>query len=159
MIANIFILIRFKLSQSGHSHLNAASCIIYLVRNALGSWKTMLDSKNNEIQWNLIVKLYDYQRTLGFTFANKLSKQHIEFEKNKMKVKYAVQVLSQSVANALLAMSELKHPDFVNVQPTVDYLKTFDRIYDIMNSRNLAQSFHKAPLQKHNEQSWKCVFN
>ena len=56
-------------------------------------------------------------------------------------------------------MSELKHPDFVNVQPTVDYLKTFDRIYDIMNSRNLAQSFDKAPLQKHNEQSWKCVFN
>ena len=159
MIANIFILIRFKLSQSGHSHLNAASCIIYLVRNALGSWKTMLDSKNHEIQWNLIVKLYDYQRRLGFTFANKLSKQHIEFEKNKMKVKYAVQVLSQSVANALLAMSELKHPDFVNVQATVDYLKKFDRIYDIMNSRNLAQSFDKAPLQKHNEQSWKCVFN
>ena len=76
-----------------------------------------------------------------------------------MKVKYAVQLLSQSVANALVTMSELKHPDFVNVQPTVDYLKTFDRIYDIMNSRNLAQSFDKAPLQQYNEQSWKCVFN
>ena len=105
------------------------------------------------------MKLYEYQRTSGFTFANKLSKQHVEFYKNKMKVKYAVQVLSQSVASALLTMCELKHPDFVNVDATVHYLKTFDRIYDIMNSRNLTQSFDKAPLQKHNEQNWKSVFN
>jgi hypothetical protein len=32
-----------------------------------------------------------------------------------MKVKYAVQVLSQSVANALLTMFELKIPKFENV--------------------------------------------
>lgn len=61
-----------------------------------------------------------------------------------MKVKYAVQVLSQSVANALSTLAELKHPDFENVEATVEYLRTFDKIYDVMNSR----SFHK-PLEKH----------
>lgn len=118
----------------------------------------MLDSNNNEIQWQLIVNLYEYQKEHGFTFANKLNKQHVLFEKNKMKVKYAVQVLSQSVANALLTLSDLKHPKFVNVQPTVDYLKTFDSIYDIMNSRNLSQRFGKAPVQKTNEDNIKAVF-
>jgi len=118
----------------------------------------LYDVNNNEIQWQLIVNLYNYQKSCGLTLANKLTKQHILFEKNKMKVKYAVQVLSQSVSNSLLAMSEMKHPDFVNVQPTVDFLKTFDEIYDIMNSRSISQQFSKAPLQPTNENRWKHVF-
>ena len=95
------------------------------VRNCLGSWKTLLDTNDEEIQWQFIVKLYEFQKKNGFTFANKLSKQHVHFQKNQMKVKYAVQVLSQSVANALMTMCELKHPDFTNVEPTVKYLKIF----------------------------------
>jgi len=118
----------------------------------------MYDLNNNKIQWQFVVNLYNYQKTNGFNLANKLNKQHILFEKNKMKVKYAVQVLSQSVANALLTMSDLKHPEFSNVQPTVDFLKIFDVIYDIMNSRNLSQRFGKAPLQKTNENNFKSVF-
>lgn len=131
---------------------------LYPVRNALGSWKSLLDSNNDEIKWQLIVNLYEYQKANSVTLANKLTKQHVQFYKNKMKVKYAVQVLSQSVANALLAMSELKHPDFVNVGATVQYLKTFDRIYDAMNSRSLSQAFGKAPLRERNESQWKALF-
>ena len=44
-----------------------------------------------------------------------------------MKVKYAVQVLSQLVANALLTMFELKIPKFEN-SATVIFLKMFDSI-------------------------------
>lgn len=119
----------------------------------------MYDANNKEIQWQLIVNLYHYQNSCGLTFANKLSKQHVLFEKNKMKVKYAVQVLSQSVANALLTLSDLKHPDFINVHPTVEFLKTFDVIFDIMNSRSVSQQFSKAPLQPSNENRWKEIFN
>jgi hypothetical protein len=118
----------------------------------------MLDWNNNEIQWQHIVDLYEFQKTQGFRLANKVTKQHIRFEKNPMKVKYAVQVLSQSVANALLTMYELKIPKFENVHATVDYLKMFDSIFDIMNSRNLKQSFGKAPLQERNEEAWKSIF-
>ncbi len=85
---------------------------MFAVRNALGNWKILLDSANNEIAWQHIVNLYEYQKTKGLTLANKLTKQHVRFVKNKMKVKLAVQVLSQSVANALLTMSELKIPSF-----------------------------------------------
>ena len=118
----------------------------------------MIDWNNNEIQWQHIIDLYEFQKGHGFTLANKLTKQHIMFEKNPMKVKYAVQVLSQSVANALLTMCDLKNPKFVNVHATVEYLKTFDCIYDIMNSRSLFQKFGKAPLQDKNEMEWKSVF-
>ena len=94
----------------------------------------------------------------GFTLANKLTKQHVMYEKNPMKVKLAVQVISQSVANALITMNQLKVPNFEDVHPTVDYLKIFDEIFDIMNSRKLGQKFGKAPLQEKNEANWKSVF-
>jgi len=119
----------------------------------------MLDHDNNVISWHNIVNLYEYQKKNGYHLANKLTKQHIDFEKNKMKVKFAAQVMSQSVANALLTLSEMNHPDFLHVIPTVNYLKTFDRVYDIMNSRSLTQSFDKAPIQKKNSHSWKAVFD
>ena len=125
------------------------------MRNALGSWKTLIDGKNNVIRWQHIV---EYQKNNGFTLANKLTKQHVMFEKNPMKVKYAVQVLSQSVANALLTMSELKQEKFENVEATVEYLTTFDSIYDIMNSRSLQDKFGKAAVQEKNEKNWKANF-
>ena len=128
------------------------------MRNALGSWKTLIDGKNNVIRWQHIVDLYEYQKNNGFTLANKLTKQHVSFEKKPMKVKYAVQVLSQSVANALLTMSELKNDKFENVDATVEYLKTFDSIYDIMNSRSLLGKFGKAAVQEKNEDYWMSTF-
>lgn len=80
------------------------------------------------------------------------------FEKNPVKVKFAVQAVSQSVANALLTLYELKVEHFENVHPTVDYLKIFNGLFDIMNSRNLQQKFGKAPLQEVNENCWKSAF-
>ncbi len=131
---------------------------MYPVRNALGSWRTLIDWNNNKIEWQHIVDLYEYQKIHGFTLANKLTKQHIMFEKNPMKVIYATQVISQSVANSLQTMFELKMPKFENVHATVDYLKMFDCIFDIMNSRNLKQNFGKAPLQMRNEEDFKSMF-
>lgn len=132
--------------------------LLKLVRNAIGSWKTLLDEQNNVIRWQHIVDLYEYQKKNGFTLANKITKQHVNFEKNKMKVKYAAHVISKSVANALLTMCEIKTENFSDVNATVVYLKTFDTIFDIMNSRTLAEGLSKAPLQKKNEDYWKSVF-
>lgn len=132
--------------------------LVKLVRNAIGSWKSLLDGQNNVIKWQYVVDLYEYQKKNGFTLANKITKQHVDFEKNKMKVKYAAQVISNSVANALLTMREIKNENFSDVEATVVYLKTFDTIFDVMNSRTLAESFSKAPLQKKNEEYWKSVF-
>jgi elongation factor P--beta-lysine ligase len=81
------------------------------------------------------------------------------FEKNTMKVKYAVQVLSKSVANALQTMFDLKVPKFENVHATVEFLNMFDTVFDIMNSRKLNQKYCKAPLSHQNELEWKTMFS
>jgi hypothetical protein len=128
------------------------------VRNALGSWKRMFDGEGREICWNHVTELYNIQKTNGFSLANKLTKHHVNYEKNKMKVKYAAQTFSQSVANALLTMNQLQHKSFEDVTGTVNYLKTFDTIFDIMNSRTISEHFSKAPLKKDNEHTWKSVF-
>ena len=41
------------------------------------------------------------QEDVGFSFANKLKKKHLLWEKHKMNVKLAVQTLSLSVATAI----------------------------------------------------------
>ena len=71
-----------------------------------------------------------------------------------MKVSLAVQVISQSVANALLVLHDLKVEHFENVHATVEFLKTFDEIFDLMNSRQLKIGL-KAPLMESNESDWK----
>jgi hypothetical protein len=153
IVSKVTSICRFsKLTIHGYLHNN------FSVRNALGEWKTLMDGENNIIAWDHIVRLYEYQKIHGFTLANKLTKQHVLFQKNKMKVKLAVQVLSKSVANSLLTMSQLGIEHFENVGATVQYLELFDSLYDIMNSRTLAETFGKAPLQQKNEEDWKSVF-
>ena len=129
-----------------------------LVRNALGHWRTLVDAKNRLVKWKHIFDLYNHQKSEGFHLANKLTKQHIEFQKNPMKVKFAVQILSRSVANALLTMKDLKIDGFNDVEGTVDYLMYFDSIFDVMNSKSLNQSYLKSPLTERNSESWHKVF-
>ena len=119
---------------------------------------TQIDYENKLVKWQHIVDLYKHQKTEGFTLANKLTKQHIEFHKNPMKVRYAVQVLSRSVANALLTLRDLDFKNFRDVYGTSEYLLCFDSIFDVMNSRSLSQSFQKAPMKEKNEESWQTIF-
>jgi len=75
--------------------------MIKLVRNAFGEKKIFLDYENNEINFEYVQRLCYLQEKEGCHLANKLRKNHILFFKQKMKVKLATQLLSQSVADAL----------------------------------------------------------
>nr|CAI5846406.1 unnamed protein product [Callosobruchus analis] len=65
-----------------------------------------------------------------------------------MKAKIATQTLSKSVADALLYLcNDLKLQAFQNVKATVTFLKYFNDLFDILNSRNkLAKYVFKRPL-------------
>ena len=72
-----------------------------------------------------------------------------------MKVKLATQVCSQSVANALLHCAKnLKLPEFKGTEPTAEFLKCFDLLFDIMNSRFTFGKHSKAPLSSQNIHFW-----
>ena len=76
--------------------------------------------------------------------GNKLGTRHINFEKNKMNVKLAVQtVASDSVARTLRwayhnssVHEELKDFNDPDMLVTAEFLETHDKIFDICNSRS-----------------------
>ena len=69
--------------------------------------------------------------------GNKLSLNHIKFEKHKMNVRLAAQTLSSSVADAIEFLDVvMKNPKFQDSNGTVKFIRMIDRLFDMLNSRN-----------------------
>ena len=76
-----------------------------------------------------------------------------------MRVFLATQVLSDSVADAIeFCRDVLKHPDFINSSGTCDFLRTFNRIFDLLDSKMPFGKNHKVPLRKENKALWTATF-
>ncbi|KAF9419514.1 hypothetical protein HW555_004014 [Spodoptera exigua] len=123
---------------------------IKLVRNALGEKKSFLDKDNKEISWVYLEKLQEVQSINSLHAANKISAAHIDYHTQKMKVKLATQLLSNSVADALISCRNLNIEGFSDCEPTVKFIKHFNDLFDILNSRNLASHGYKKPLLANN---------
>ncbi|CAH2088904.1 unnamed protein product [Euphydryas editha] len=123
-----------------------------LVRNHWESKKVILDSNNNKIDWNLLCQLNKLQEDEGLHFANKITRRHIMFRNNIMKVKLASQVLSTSVATALKFCREnAKLTTFKNSEPTEHFVRNMNNLFDVFNSRNMKQFDYKQPLYSRNK--------
>ncbi|KAJ3595028.1 hypothetical protein NHX12_004333 [Muraenolepis orangiensis] len=65
-----------------------------------------------------------------------------------MKVKLATQVFSSSVADALEYCNTLLHlPQFRGCEEMVEFLRTIDAAFDVLNSRNPLEKGYKAPMR------------
>jgi len=75
-----------------------------------------------------------------------------------MKVKLAARTLSSSVADTLeFCAINMKLPKFKNCcAATVKFIRTVDRLFDILNSRNPFAKGFKVPLRKGNEHLWRA---
>ena len=134
--------------------------LIKLTRNALGDWGVLMDGEGNTVKWKYIVDLHKLQCENGVHFANKIRKSHVEYTKNKQKVKLATQTISKSTANSLLfCCSDLNLAQFQGAEATADFLFVFDQLFDIMNSKHPAQQFMKAPITEFNKPYWEPVLN
>jgi len=132
--------------------------MLKLVRNTLAS-QTLIDGDGKHIKWQYIEELHKLQEGEGLRAANKLRTPHIEWQRQKMKVNLAAQVISNSVGNALELCLALNLPQFKGCEATVVFFKTFDSLFDILNLRNpLAKNF-KAPMTLHNQHLWKYFFD
>jgi hypothetical protein len=95
------------------------------------------------------------QHTEGLRLDNKLKMAHIKWKQQRMKVNLAAQAFSSSVADAIeYCANELKLPQFQGSEATVKFLRTFDRLFDILNSRNPLAKGYKSPLRVSNKSSW-----
>lgn len=100
------------------------------------------------------------QESEGLHLGNKLRQAHLNFVKQKMKVRLAVQTLSQSVADALdYCRDQLSLPDFKDCSGTVKFIKMINNIFDILNSRSLVAFGYKKALFVKNYELTKNFIN
>uniref|UniRef100_A0A0K2SZC8 THAP domaincontaining protein 9like [Hydra vulgaris] n=1 Tax=Lepeophtheirus salmonis TaxID=72036 RepID=A0A0K2SZC8_LEPSM len=75
-----------------------------------------------------------------------------------MKVKLATQLISSSVADGIeFCNKDLQLLEFRNSEGTVEFLQTFDRIFDFTNSRSSLAKLFKSPLRTGKEDYWKPI--
>ena len=93
----------------------------------------------------------------GLKFANKLSKGHVQFHFHKMNVSIAAQTLSSSVADAIVFLSTSKYPGCEDVEGTVKFIRTSDRLFYMMNTKSLYGKGFKKPLVMRNFNEWNSL--
>lgn len=122
--------------------------MIKLVRNAFASLKVIVWEGKGKASWFYIEQLEKLQSSHGLALANKISKRHIDFVNQKMKVSLATQIFSKSVAECLRFLFNEKISGFESndVLVTADFLELFNDLFDILNSRKLVSYGFKGGL-------------
>ena len=125
--------------------------MLKLIRNTLGTYKVFYDENNKAIKWEHFVHLVDVQIREGLHLGTKITQRHINWFKEKMKVKLAAQTFSLSVAKALRYLRETNYANFNDCEPTERFIIFMNDAFDILNSRNLLAKGFKAGLQQYNK--------
>lgn len=119
--------------------------MIKLITNTLEDKKILHDTQGRPIEWRYIEMLYDLQDLNRIRLGNKLTKQHVQFHGKKMNVRLAAQTLSRSVADALDVLRE-KNPAFKDCGATVEFIRIFDKLFDICNSKSKFVTLYKKKI-------------
>lgn len=122
------------------------SHMLKLVRNCLGDFRTII-AEDGEVSWKYFEELHTIQENEGLHLANKLRNKHLNYQKQKMKVRLAAQLFSNSVADALMVLKNMNISSFKNSTATIRFINLFNDLFDIMNTKNLKNSHFKKPLQ------------
>ena len=123
--------------------------MLKLVRNTLAD-KGSIFSEGHMIRWDFILSLHKLQESEGLHLGNKLRGSHISWFRKKMNVKLAAQTLSDSVATSLEFCLEEEFPEFKGCEATIKFIKVFNKLFDVLNSRNLLAFGFKAPMTCNN---------
>ncbi|XDV47041.1 hypothetical protein PO909_016787 [Leuciscus waleckii] len=122
--------------------------MLKLLRNVFSTVEVLVREDGQQIRWRYIEELHKLQEKEGLRLGNKLKMAHIQWRNQKMKVNLAAQLFSSSVADALeYCEQELKYPQFSGCAATVQFLRTIDAAFDVLNSRNPLGKGHKAPIK------------
>lgn len=121
------------------------------VRNTIAGKETLYDEKSRKIEWKYFVALEKCSREGDFVIVNKLNRRHIEFKNRKMKVNLAVQTLSNSVADSMEYLATIGHPEFKDSEATIEFIRYFNNLFDVFNSRGFHNSLFKNAICEENK--------
>ena len=150
-LTNLNSLMANLTSQSKTFFILDPAHMIKLVRNCFGDLKTFIkDGKT--ISWKYVEELYKLQTDRGLYLCNKLSTQHIYYHDTKMKVKFATQLFSNSVADAIdFARDVLKLQQFEGSEETTTFLRIINDGFDLQNSQKMRDKGFKSPITTENQ--------
>lgn len=136
-------------------HIMLDAChMLKLIRNCLGSEKILIDGETGKkIEWNYFENLENYRINRNFV-THKVTKKHIEWFRNKMNVKLAVQLLSKSVGDSLRYLANKKCCGFDNAETTADFVDKMDKLFNIFNSTNvMPNNLFKSAIDRNSAES------
>lgn len=122
--------------------------MLKLVRNCFGTKRMLIDKDKREINWEYVTKLVEKQNVEGLHAATKVRMRHLQWTREKMKVRLAAQTFSRSVSDALLYLcNDLQDVEFAHAEATAQFILKINNLFDIMNSRNvLSKYMYKKPF-------------
>ena len=123
--------------------------LMKLVRNCFGSYQVFKDLNGDTVSWVFIEELQKLQEAEGLVLANKLRRKHVMvlanklrrkhvmWTKDKMRTSLAVQLFSNSVADAIdYCRESLKLKQFVGSEGTTLFLRKMNNLFDVLNSKS-----------------------
>lgn len=130
--------------------------MVKLMRNLLARKKIIYDGKNDKIEWQYFVSLYEHAKIDSIRF-HKLTKKHMQWDQNIMNVRIAVETLSETVASYMEYLMKQSHPEFVGAGPTIKFIRTVNSLFDVFNSKDVSHpDIFKRSLNSNNA---RIVFN
>lgn len=122
-----------------------------LIRNTLGRNKVLYDEHENAIEWKYFEKLLEIGSTDGMSLTHKMNASHLQWQRKCMNVKIAVQTLSSSTADSMQDLMDKGVEEFSDASPTINFIRKFDRLFDIYNSRmSVDENVFKMALNENN---------
>lgn len=106
------------------------------IRNNLK--KSGFSTDRGDISWQHIVDFYNFDKQSPIRLAPRLTEKHITLPPfSTLRVKYATQVMSHSVAVGISYIARLRGDDGSDACETADFLEKFDRLFNAFNSGSL----------------------
>lgn len=129
-------------------------------RNLIGNYKYITNNEGQIVEWSHFCKLEEMQTANNARIMNvKITKKHIQYEHQKMKVSLAAQTLSNSVANAFQLLESQKVDGFEAASVSSEYCLYFDKAFNILNSHACNATGFKSPLNSNNINSVKVFIS
>lgn len=128
----------FKLGNKTLLYFFDPPHLIKATRNCMMMNKIHWDNANSPTSWEFVRLFFNDDSKLKNRLAPKLTKSHIDptnFE--RMKVKYATQVMSATVAAGLETYISLGRLP-IEAMDTVEFISKFDKLFDMFNSSKIS---------------------
>ncbi|XP_051159622.1 uncharacterized protein LOC127285741 [Leptopilina boulardi] len=110
--------------------------LIKCIRNRLYSNNLRIHPDENEIKWDYFLHLFhvDSNHEARVRACPKLTKRHIKLDpQGLMRVRYATQIFSDSVAKGLIFYQMHQYPQFEGCEDTANFCMKMNEMFDALN--------------------------